>query len=83
MSTDPEPLEAGEIAPDDLPVADALMHERPVPRPGFGGALGRYLAARDRGYGPRPVRLRLAAASWISAGVVLIGLGLLQATGSL
>ncbi len=68
---------------DDQAVADTLARERPVPPGQFRGALGRYLAARDPGYGPRPVHLRLVSAAYLAAGLVLLALGLLQATGSL
>ncbi len=64
-------------------LADALTRERPVPAPGFRGALGRYLTLRDPGYGPRPERLRMIVTAWVFAGVVLIAIGLMQASGSL
>jgi hypothetical protein len=86
MSDAPEhrPAESASAdAPEEQRVADQIVAERPVPRGDFRGALGRYLAAHDPGYGPRPVRLRALAAVWIVGGVLLIALGLLQASGSL
>ena len=67
---------------DEQEVADTLSDQRPVPAPGFRGALGRYLAETDPGYGPRPARLRAMVAGLFGGGLVLIVLGLLQATGS-
>lgn len=64
-------------------LADTLTRERPVPAPRFRGALGRYLTIQDPGYGPRPERLRMIVAAWVLAGVVLIAIGLMQASGSL
>jgi hypothetical protein len=61
----------------DLPehdLANRLRIARPVPGAGFRGALGRRLAERDPGYGPRPERLRLIAAGYIGAGGLLIAL---------
>jgi hypothetical protein len=71
-----------DIADEDPGLAEALTEQRPVPPPGFRGALGRYLANADPGYGPRPARLRLMVAGLVSGGVLIMGLGLLQATGS-
>jgi hypothetical protein len=72
-----------ELEPGDREVAEGLERERPVPAAGFRGALGRRLAAMDPGHGPRPERLRMMVAAWLLAGLVLLALGLLQATGSL
>jgi hypothetical protein len=78
MTEDPEHLEA-----DDEAVGDRLTRERPAPNPAFRGALGRHLAATDPGYGPRPERLWLSVSGYVAIGLVLILLGLLQATGAL
>lgn len=72
MTDDPTALDSPE---QDL--ADRLRIARPVPGPGFRGALGRRLAERDPGYGPRPERLRLIAAGYIGAGGLLIALAAL------
>jgi hypothetical protein len=72
MTEDPTALDSPE---QDL--ADRLRIGRPVPGAGFRGALGRRLAARDPGYGPRPERLRLIAAGYIGAGGLLIALAAL------
>lgn len=71
-----------DLGPDDPELTDALIKQRPVPPPRFRGALGRYLAETDPGYGPRPARLRLMVTGLVSGGLVLLALGLLQATGS-
>ena len=52
-----------------------------MPAAGFRGALGRHLAARDPGYGPRPARLRPMVAGYAGAGTCLIAVGALVATG--
>jgi hypothetical protein len=72
-----------ELDPVDREVAEGLERERPVPAAGFRGALARYLAAADPGFGPRPERLTLMVAAWLLVGLLLMVLGLLQATGSL
>lgn len=72
-----EPVDLG--APDkDL--ADRLGIGRPVPGAAFRGALGRRLAERDPGYGPRPERLRLMVAGYLGAGGLLIALAALGLT---
>jgi hypothetical protein len=55
-------------------VANRLRIARPVPPAGFRGRLGRHLAERDPGYGPRPERLRLIVAGYLGAGGLLIAL---------
>jgi hypothetical protein len=80
--TDPADT-GGEPSVEEQALASDLAAERPVPAAGFRGALGRYLADRDPGYGPRPPRLRLIASGLVSGGLVLIALGLLQSTGNL
>jgi hypothetical protein len=67
----------------DAEVGRQLSDQRPVPSAGFRGALGRHLAARDPGYGPRPAHLRLFVLAYVASGLVLIAVGLLQATGHL
>jgi hypothetical protein len=64
-------------------LADTLARERPVPAAAFRGALGRHLAERDPGYGPRPEGLRASVALYAVSGGALMLLGLLQATGNL
>jgi hypothetical protein len=87
MSGDPtgpeQAPDGADIGPEENRLADAIAAQRPVPRADFRGALGRYLAIRDPGYGPRPARLRAVVSVWIGFGLVLIVIGLLQATGSL
>ena len=72
-----------DLPADDVPLAERLERERPAPAAGFRGALGRYLVARDPGYGPRPENLHVMVGTALAAGGVLIGLGLLQAAGAL
>jgi hypothetical protein len=62
-------------------LAARLEEQRPAPRAAFRGALGRYLAAHDPGYGPRPEGLRLMVTRYAGAGAFLIALGLLVAIG--
>ena len=78
-----EPDMAGEPGPHERELAERLAGDRPAPTAGFRGALGRRLAARDPGYGPRPERLRLIVAGYVAAGSVLLVLGALSATGAL
>jgi hypothetical protein len=75
MTDDPANPPALESPERDL--ADRLRIARPVPGAVFRGALGRHLAERDPGYGPRPERLRLIVAGYIGAGGVLIALAAL------
>ncbi len=67
--------------PVEQEIAARLEEQRPVPRAVFRGALGRYLAAHDPGYGPRPERLRLMVAGYAGAGASLVALGALVAIG--
>jgi len=60
-----------------------LESNRPVPAPGFRGALSRHLTEQDPGYGPRPPQLWLLTFGLLLAGLFLLGLGALQATGVL
>jgi hypothetical protein len=60
-----------------------LQRTRPVPAAGFRGWLGRHLAERDPGYGPRPPWLVPVASCSFGGGLVLILLSALSATGSL
>ncbi len=64
-------------------LGDRLEQHRPVPGAGFRGALGRRLAVRDPGYGPRPEQLVPIAGACMGGGLLLIGLAALSATGSL
>ncbi len=72
-----------ELGPEERWVDERLTRERPVPPAAFRGALARYLAARDPGFGPRPQRLWAMVAAYLAAAALLILLGLLQATGAL
>jgi hypothetical protein len=72
-----------EPAGAELELADRLAAMRPVPAPGFRGALGRRLAAEDPGWGPRPANLRPLVALYVEAGIVLIALAALLGTGRL
>jgi hypothetical protein len=67
-----EPNELGPAA--EAHIADGLRIARPVPAAAFRGRLGRHLAERDPGYGPRPERLRMIVACYVGAGGVLIAL---------
>jgi hypothetical protein len=60
--------------PAEQELADRLVDARPAPPAGFRGTLGRHLAQRDPGYGPRPERLRLVVAGYLGAGGLLIAL---------
>lgn len=78
-----ESTDNAELAPAERELGQTLADERPRPSAGFRGALGRHLARRDPGYGPRPPRLRAMIAGLTGAGLALLAVGLLQATGSL
>ena len=78
-----EPIDPSEADAQDGELVTMLLSARSVPSAGFRGALRRRLAARDPGYGPRPPRLHLMTAAFVSAGAFLIGLGALAATGIL
>jgi hypothetical protein len=80
--TEPPETDTQLTAPE-RELAEALAADRPIPSPGFRGALGRHLHVRDPGYGTRPERLRLTVSGLLAGGAVLIALGLLQATGAL
>jgi hypothetical protein len=66
-----------EPEPGEQELADGLRVARPVPAAGFRGRLGRHLADRDPGYGPRPERLRLIVAGYLGAGGLLIAVAAL------
>jgi hypothetical protein len=72
-----QPHGPSELGPTEQDVADGLRIARPVPAAAFRGRLGRYLADRDPGYGPRPERLRLIVAGYVGAGGLLIALAAL------
>ena len=69
--------ESAGLEPAEQDLADRLALARPVPSAGFRGRLGRRLADRDPGYGPRPERLRLMVAGYLGAGGLLIALAAL------
>lgn len=73
--------EAGEheLGPQENELATRLEAERPVPAARFRGALGRRLAERDPGYGPRPERLLVLVALYTLAGLLLLLAGVLIA----
>jgi hypothetical protein len=76
-------LDYGAESADEQRMGEWLEAATPGPAAGFRGALGRYLRRRDPGYGPRPPQLRLISSACVGAGVVLLGVAALQATGSL
>ena len=78
-----EPDSEIELGAGERRLADRLIADRPVPPPGFRGALGRYLVARDPGYGHRPEGLRTLVLAYLVGGLILVGLGALIATGAI
>jgi len=78
-----EPESDGELTKDERALAERLHAARPLPTPGFRGALGRHLVQHDPGYGPRPEELGMKAARLAGAGALLLAVGALQATGVL
>jgi hypothetical protein len=78
-----EGRQSDELEPDERWVDERLTRDRPVPQAAFRGALGRYIAARDPGFGARPQRLWAMVAAYLATAALLILLGLLQATGVL
>jgi hypothetical protein len=80
--SDASELEPALTAPERA-LAERLTGSRPAPRAAFRGALGRHLAARDPGHGPRPRRLRALASLYLAGGGLLLALGTLLALGSL
>jgi hypothetical protein len=81
MTDNPE-IEGG-LTAEERTLAGRLEADRPVPAAGFRGLLGRHLANQDLGYGPRPARLRLVSFGYLTASVLLLAVGALQATGGL
>jgi hypothetical protein len=79
MSLDSD-FDAG-LDPAERELGDRLQQARPVPAAGFRGALGRRLAERDPGYGPRPRWLVPIASSCFGTGLVLVMLSVLAASG--
>lgn len=79
MPAEPE----DQLTPNDQALGEQLRSGRPIPAAGFRGALGRHLAARDPGYGPRPERLRLLVSAWLLAGLALVAVGALLGLGAL
>lgn len=69
-----EPPIASDLDEFDQELESCLRIARPVPPAAFRGRLGRHLAERDPGYGPRPERLRLIAVGYLGAGGLLIAL---------
>ncbi len=78
-----ESRQPDELDPEERWIDERLNRERPVPPAAFRGALGRYVAASDPGFGPRPARLWAMVAAYALTAALLILLGLLQATGAL
>jgi hypothetical protein len=81
MNVEPEPH--AELSPEEEQLAERLSAHRPVPAGGFRGELGRLLAVRDPGYGPRPERLRLIVGCYLGAAIALVALGWLTGVGVL
>jgi hypothetical protein len=77
-----DPNQPQDLEPADQLLGDRLLGQRPVPGPAFRGALARYLAARDPGWGPRPANLRLVAGLCTASGAALIGIGALIGVGA-
>ena len=80
---EPSEHQPPELEPPELELAERLAADRPVPAAEFRGVLGRHLAARDPGYGPRPAHLHAAVWMSLAAGCVLAALGALVAVGAL
>jgi hypothetical protein len=72
-----------DLDPLDRELAERLIAERPVPAAEFRGVLGRHLADRDLGYGPRPDRLLAVVGCYLAAGCAIGALGTLVAFGVL
>jgi hypothetical protein len=68
---------------DEAMLESRLVAQRPVPRAGFRGALGRRVAVEDSGLGPRPPHLRARVAVYLAAGGAVGGAGVLIALGVL
>jgi hypothetical protein len=80
-SSDAEP--DGAVFEAEQELAERLRQERPLPGQRFHRTLAEHLVALDPGYRPRPPGLRLRAAAALAAGLSLLALGALQATGHL
>lgn len=78
-----QPEHEAELGTAERQLAERLAGERPVPAAGFRGVLGRYLAANDPGYGPRPEHLQRMVLSYLGAGLLLIVLAALIGVGAL
>ena len=78
-------LEPG-IEPDEAEalarVALRLTDERPVPRPGFRGALWRHLSADARRAGSRPRRLGSVIAAFSGSGFLLLAIAAVGLAGA-
>jgi hypothetical protein len=74
-----EPDFETDLDPGERALGERLQRSRPVPAAGFRGALGRRLAERDPGYGPRPQWLVPVASGCFGGGLVLIALAALIA----
>jgi hypothetical protein len=72
-----------ELSAQERELGERLAAGRPVPAAKFRGALGRHLAQRDPGHGPRPEGLRRTSALYLGAGALLLAVGALQAMGAL
>lgn len=79
----PDPDIDPTLDPVERDLGERLERERPVPSAGFRGALGRRLADRDPGFGPRPAWLVPVVCGSFGTGLVLIVLSALSATGRL
>lgn len=70
-----------EDSPENDRVSGRLERERPIPDPGFRGALGRHLCRADPGWGHRPERLWGPVLATVALGVVLMIVGALVGAG--
>jgi hypothetical protein len=71
-----------ELGGEEHELGELLASSRPVPDAGFRGALARWLADHDPGWGPRPTRLRLLIAAYGGGGLLLIAVGALLGLGA-
>jgi len=73
-----EPDGDPDLGPQEHAIGERLSAGRPVPRPTFRGALGRYLVMEDPGHRHRPANLWLLVTAFLAAGLLLLVVGLVQ-----